>query len=238
MVASIVIQGVVTRDPVYRSRQRMIEGVLIDQLSATFSVYCDRVYYRVTCGLPRLIAFLEANNVEDGSSVVVSGRLKIDSYTNNRGVRASSFDIIAQRIRLDTQVRLQVNSAGVEDTESDITATELVARLRTSNLIARSTMAELNGDQRIILEAIKTCSLVVHSNAHAEDLLGRLPLELCQRIVRRDSSLSPEEFVVVLPDGVSLSQARTFLEEILPPVASENSSRVPSRASHATEMEE
>ncbi|KAI7847556.1 hypothetical protein BDC45DRAFT_525859 [Circinella umbellata] len=231
MVATIVIQGVVTRDPVFRNRQRMVGDRLVDQPSVTFSVYCDQVYYKVVCGSPHWVSFVVENNIEDGTSIVVQGRFQVVNYTNNRGARAASFRIIASKLRLASGIDIQVRSASQVDVSADVTAAGVIARLRRSNLLNNNDgaqMTEVSAEEHLVLASLQSSSLVVNSGASAVDLLERLR-PLVRQITHREH-LAPEQVVGLLPDGVTLSQTATLINEITPPPPSEPSTRSVFRA--------
>ncbi|KAI9484993.1 hypothetical protein BDB00DRAFT_878199 [Zychaea mexicana] len=202
---------------------------MVDQPSAVVSVYADRVYFRVNVGLPRLLRFLMENDLSEGTSIIVQGRLRVDTYTNSRGVRATSLAVIAQRMRLDSRVSLTVTGSGIESSNMDVSATEVINGLRAANLLQDAQqMTQLTPNQHILLAAIEQSQLVVNSGAIATDLLSRLQ-PFIDTIIRRDPALRAEQIVSLLPDGVTLSQARTFLDEITPPAPSADSSRASSR---------
>ena len=207
-------------------------------------MYCDRIYFRVNCGLPRLLAFLVDNNIEDGSSVTVHGRLRVDQYTNNRGVRATSLAVVAQRIRLDARIDLAVSATTNSIESEEVTAVEIVSRLQRSRLIQTASMAELSHGQTTIMPLVRESTLVTQQNANVEDLLVRLGSDLCNQIACRDTlvTVTAEVIVGLLPDSVTRSQARTFLDEITPPPPPppprEPSTRPMSRLSNITDMED
>ncbi|KAI9244809.1 hypothetical protein BDA99DRAFT_543854 [Phascolomyces articulosus] len=230
MVSTIVTQGVVTQDPIFRNRQRMVNNHLIDNPSYTFSVYSGRVYFKVIVGLPNLLEFIMQHGTGDGSAVIVQGRLRVDTYTTNKGIRTTSLSIIAQRLRMDTSIELSVRDAGhgaVENVWSVVTTTELVTQL----------YGPADNKPSGTLGRLRECTLVAESGARAEDLLARLD-SFVDRICSHDQVLTPEAIIGSLPDGITRSQAATLLSEITPEVQSEPSSRATSRASHLLDMED
>ncbi|KAI9484986.1 hypothetical protein BDB00DRAFT_792447 [Zychaea mexicana] len=162
------------------------------------------------------------NDISEGTSIIVQGRLRVDNYTNSRGVRATSLAVIVQRMWLDSRVSLTVTGSGIESSNQDVSATEQ--------------MTQLTPNQQILLAAIEQSQLVVNSGAIAADLLLRLQ-PFIDTIIRRDPALRAEQIVSLLPDGVTLSQARTFLDEITPPAPSADSSRASSRTQYRRPMD-
>lgn len=135
MAITCIIHGLVSRDVKFTNRQRLVNNELVNQPSATFSLYADRQYFRDICGLPRLIQYLLDNHVEDGSSLIVSGRLRIDNYTNQKGVRATSHTVIAQKIKLAASLTTAITEHNEAHVPENVSAQTLVERLRNQNLL-------------------------------------------------------------------------------------------------------
>ena len=123
-------------------------------------------------GLPRLLHFLVEEGISEGSSLIVQGRLRVDQYVNNRGVRITSLGVVAQRIRLDSRVELNVQAGGREGRNNSVIAAEIVRSLRNSNLLETPGEMELNAAERLILSNIEESDLVIHNGADARDLFG------------------------------------------------------------------
>ncbi|KAI7847554.1 hypothetical protein BDC45DRAFT_352202 [Circinella umbellata] len=217
----------------------MVGETMVDQHSASLSLYCDRVYFKVSVGLPKILAFLVENAINDGSSVIVQGRLKVDNYTINKGARATSHSIIAQKIRLDSKVEIGINRVDAVENGEELTAVQLVQRLRSSNMLDGETrnMAQITENERVVLNLINNSFMVVTNGANADDLLTRL-LPLVNRIVTRDATLSVDHFLELLPDGVSRGQASTRFDQLTPELDSQPSTRPQSRQQEMYEMED
>ncbi|KAI9309947.1 hypothetical protein BX666DRAFT_2033877 [Dichotomocladium elegans] len=239
---SIVIglTGVVTRDVKWLNFPRMVEGTLKDNITATFSVSAERAFFRVTTNLPRIHAFLQDNHIGDGSSLVVQGRLRVDTYLNQRGVRTQSLVITPTRIRLAHTVSISVANASERPTDPNITSERIAQRLRAANLLSNIQQSDLSVAESTVLRCLNDSIAVANIEAHPLELLRAIGKEFCERLVARDETLTPQVLLTKLPQGFTISQATTLLHDILVAPASLPSTRPTSSASSLEEsnMEE
>ena len=186
-----------------------------------------------------MLALLVENNISDGASLIVQGRLRVDSYTNNKGARATSHRVIAQRLRLDTKVDVGILSVNAVENNSEVMAVDLIRCLRSSNMLEdeNQVMEQLTRNQRTVLATLNHCFMVTNSGASLTDLLTRLE-PLVERIASRDQTVRVEEVVSLLPDVVTRSQASTLLEEVMPEPDSQPSTRPQLRQQYGSDMED
>ncbi|KAI9310410.1 hypothetical protein BX666DRAFT_2032957 [Dichotomocladium elegans] len=150
---SIVIglTGVVTRDIKWVNYPRMVDGVLKDNITATFSVSAEWAYFRVTSSIPRILAFLQDNRISD----VIS----------------------PTRIRLAHSVSINVAQAAERLSDPNITSDNIAQRLRAANLLSNVQESELSPAETTILRCLNDSIAVANIEAHPLELLRAIGKE-------------------------------------------------------------